>query len=320
MKYHDILYASDNKFADIMLCSVNSLLQNSGLQNIRLHIVCENFSAAECRRLVDFVKPHAQAELFLYPIEDFGVAIPEWKGGQANNARLFYPQKLAEKFKDIDNLLYLDSDTVICGDLSGLTAYRENILCACLDAGIFDSSKRIKSDKYFNAGVLYINMRKWLDQEITEKIKRFLLSSDQYSLLCPDQDTLNLVLKGQISQLPLRYNLNFESAFFKGLYARLFCLKGRISYQELQEAAADPLICHTYGGNDIKPWHENKINPFNKIFRENMAKVNPDFRLQPLKGHLAFMASHPFIYKNYRILRRYLPDTVFKETFKLIKK
>lgn len=320
MKYSDVLYASDSKFADIMLCSVNSLLKNGGLPNIRLHIVCENFDGDNYKRLEKFVGQYPQTELYLYPIEDFGVSIPEWKGGQANNARLFYPLKIAERLGDTENLLYLDSDTIICGDLSGLADYRDDILCACPDTGIFDSAKRIQSDIYFNAGVLYINMNKWLNEDITGKIKRFLSCSDRFSLLCPDQDTLNTVLKGRIRRLPLRYNLNFESAFFKGICAKLYCLRGPVSYPEMKEAAAAPLICHTYGGNDVKPWHENRINPFNKIFRENMADVNPDFRCLPLSGHLAFLANHPSIYASYRLLRKYMPDELFKQAFRLIKK
>ena len=60
-----------------------------------------------------------------YPIDDYG--IPSWRGTQIANARLFFPRIIKEQNPDIDNLLYIDSDTLIKNDLSGLDSYNDKL-------------------------------------------------------------------------------------------------------------------------------------------------------------------------------------------------
>ena len=44
MEYFDILYSVDNRYIDIMLSSIYSLLCNGKLENLRIHIITSNFS------------------------------------------------------------------------------------------------------------------------------------------------------------------------------------------------------------------------------------------------------------------------------------
>ena len=39
----DVLYSSDNRYIDIMLASIISLIENSEIDNLNIHIISYNF-------------------------------------------------------------------------------------------------------------------------------------------------------------------------------------------------------------------------------------------------------------------------------------
>ena len=111
-----ILYTIDKKYLDIMLASIYSMVEKGGLKSIHFHIVTSGFDEEEKDKLEKFfnILPNVKYTFYRledYPIDDYG--IPSWRGTQIANARLFFPSIIKEQNPDIDNLLYIDSDTLI---------------------------------------------------------------------------------------------------------------------------------------------------------------------------------------------------------------
>ena len=115
---------------------------------------------------------------------------------------------------DVEKILWLDADTIICGDISEL--FHINIenryVGACKDIAE-EQGKRNQIKKcmnmeeqiYFNSGILLLNT-KMIRNEIPKEL--FFDAIEKYAkdLVCPDQDILNFVLGKKCLLMDNRYN------------------------------------------------------------------------------------------------------------------
>ncbi|MGL6199258.1 MAG: glycosyltransferase family 8 protein [Lachnospiraceae bacterium] len=126
--------------------------------------------------------------------------------------RLFIPVM----FPEYDKAIYLDSDTVILGDISELyrTPLEDNLIGAVADYSIVDVpplAKYIQSGlgvykyDYVNSGVLLMNLKKLREVRFE---RRFLdlMNTYHFDSIAPDQDYLNVMCKGNIHYLPASWN------------------------------------------------------------------------------------------------------------------
>lgn len=136
--------------------------------------------------------------------------------------RIFVPNAFSD---DYNRILYLDSDIMLCGgDLSRL-----------MDAILFeghpiaavrtshqrgDMSKLMPEFKslgiptapYFNAGILVIDVVRWLEMDVlSESLK--VLASHPEALVMHDQSVLNIVLRDKWSELSMVWNWMYSGRF-----------------------------------------------------------------------------------------------------------
>ncbi|WP_114789069.1 glycosyltransferase family 8 protein [Niabella yanshanensis] len=128
--------------------------------------------------------------------------------------RIFGPYAPAEASK----VIYLDVDTIVLDDISKLwhTDLNNNLFAAVQDvqetvscswAGI-PNYKELgipPETKYFNAGVLLINAKRWRDEQIAGKVIQFLHENRKH-INYADQYGLNGVLYNQWLQLDPQWN------------------------------------------------------------------------------------------------------------------
>ena len=122
---------------------------------------------------------------------------------------------IAELFPQYDKAIYLDCDTVILGDISGLFSYDlgNNLLggAPCEGVNCFDVYKRYVSevdglnpDYFFNAGVLLMNLKAFREenfyQQFAELLKRYKFEVIQ------DEDYLNVLCQDRVLRLPRAWN------------------------------------------------------------------------------------------------------------------
>ncbi len=121
--------------------------------------------------------------------------------------RIFIPSL----FKDYDKALYLDADIAVVDDISKL--YNEDIgdnMLGVISDGVVNADERlvkythevigIEKGKYFNSGILVMNLKKLREEKIEEKFVR-LLSEYNFDTVAPDQDYLNYLCKGSLKYL-----------------------------------------------------------------------------------------------------------------------
>jgi lipopolysaccharide biosynthesis glycosyltransferase len=154
---------------------------------------------------------------------------------------------------DVDKILYLDSDIVCSGDIAPLwdTDVTEYAVAATREPILIDEGRRslfrrmfhsradviaLNDASYFNTGVLLINLKKWRDARISERVLDWRLRNAHLTML-HDQDALNAVLDGDWLQLSVRWN-------FSPSYLRMTHFRFERHRQQL-----DPVIVHLSGGH-----------------------------------------------------------------------
>jgi len=165
---------------------------------------------------------------------------------------------------DLDKVIYLDADILVCGDIKNLWERPLNNFClgAVLDHSLMsqhrDNTLSLKSKSYFNAGVLLIDLKIWRDMKIFEKLRSMHDSRESWEY--NDQDVLNVVLDGQVKYFGAEMNAQ--------------------TYSLVHDYIPDPTIVHFTGQE--KPWHLSSVHPYIKQYRnflENIPFVNNSLSL-----------------------------------------
>lgn len=263
MEELDILYTINDKYIDIMLGSILSLLYNGNLTKVRLHIITSNFKLEDYKK-IETVLSKFNLEIYFYDLEEYDIEkynIPNWRGTQIANARLFFKEILDKNLSQINNLLYIDSDTVVVSSLNELDAYKNYVVSAVKDGCYKSYLQKMNVCSYFNSGVILFNVEKWICGDYQDKIFR-TIENPPKEIIYPDQDIFNVSLEGNINELPLNYNMGTNAFLFDNLGLKLyFDNESNISYEEVVEAKKDPKILHSIGVSSIKPWTNNNIHP-----------------------------------------------------------
>lgn len=298
----DVLYTANESFLDIMLASILSLIENCNIPNINLHIIAEGFSDETYKKISKVVEGEPGVKIDFYPFEDFNVSqfgIPDWRGTQVANARIFFQEFMKDKVSDIDNLLYLDSDTVVVGDLNNLGEYQESLIYGAKDLMKKRDLRYLNLPAYYNSGVLYINVNEWIENSCQDKLVENI-EREKSKLLLPDQDLINITLFDKFDTLPVEYNIGPVEMIFSDLANRIyFDMSNRqVSAAEIKEAKEKPKIYHAYGYGSIKPWLNNESNPMNEDFMKYILQANPSYQRKDIENIFKILAFNPWLMKS----------------------
>ena len=254
----DILYASDDNYAEIAAISIISLLENNkDAETIRLFMFDDGLSSENKNRLSGLAEKYSR-EIVFVKMPDIekrvGIKIDTGFWTLIIFARLFSSSTLPA---DVEKIIYLDCDTLVRGSLTPL--WNEDLgkyLAGGCEDGIPIKHKENvflkQTDIYVNSGILLINLKEWRKADIEKKFIDFILRFDG-KLRYPDQDVLNGVLKGQIKLIAPKYNsISYYFVYNPDLLARAN-ITDYYSENELAEAKDAPVIVH-FAGAGRKPW------------------------------------------------------------------
>jgi len=316
----DVLYTINNSYLDICLGSIISLLKKSNIGNLRIHIITSDFSIDDYRKAEQILSKY-HCEYYFYPLESIDInkfSIPDWRGTQIANARLFFQDIMGSNINGIKNLLYLDSDLVVVDDLSNLSEYSHSAVNAVRDGCSKAYLKKLELDSYFNSGVILFKPDLWIAHNCQDRIIHFI-ENNQMEITYPDQDILNCALHDLIFEMPLEYNLSAMAYLFNLFMQKLYYNDDmNITSDMLEDAKRNPKILHSTGILSIKPWTNNKINPLNDLFMQYILEVNPDFQKVDLTKLKQVLSSYPALFKLLILIKNYMPEKMTNLSRKLI--
>lgn len=312
MKKLDVLYTVNDKYIDICLASIISLIRNSKVKKLVIHIICSDFKKEDYEKISRLLNSF-NCEYYLYDIKTFDIEkynIPNWRGSQIANARLFFQEIMKNNLNGINNLLYLDSDLVVVGDLNDLERYKENDISAVKDGCFKTYVRKMGLSNYFNSGVILFNVDNWLNNNYQDEVVRFL-EKPWAEITFPDQDALNCAVGEHIKELPLNFNLSANAYLFNDFWQKLYFNNGlNYNNDDLLMAKDDPKILHSTGVLSIKPWTDNNVNPFNDVFMSYILEANPEFQKVELSKLKKVLSCYPPIFKMLVLAKAFAPEKV----------
>ena len=215
---YNFLYCFDSNYNLQAFTSIYSLLKNIKTK-VHIHIVHEDKYLRE--KLPDKIIFHKNLEnLNIYQFKNTKIEFPNVKGTHVSDAtyfRLFIQNYIDSQ---IEYLIYVDADTLFLNDPSSSIKNNFNKLlnegnCIAAKTEFYvddqtqgEKVQRLKIKKsYFNAGVLLINYKSWVESDLTNKLVDHLnlLKNDVVEW---DQDVLNSYFNGQYTELNKRLNFN----------------------------------------------------------------------------------------------------------------
>ena len=317
MKKLNILYTLDKAYLKYMLASLYSLAINNKDLDINVHIIYDGFDKSSYELVEAAVNHFNNIDIFFYDfnnirniINDYNIST--WRGKDIPNARLFFN----EVINGVDNILYLDSDTLIAGSLSKLAQY-DGTVNMVEDAMPAYYWKELDPtlNKYYNSGVMYINTHEWENNKCEAKIVDVIKNYQEFTY--PDQYIINIALRNDISALPPEYNLFSADAYYNPFILSRHYSQNKINrydYNMMKKAKENPIILHSTPFYYWHGWEENAIHPYNRYYVEYFKALGLD--LDDDNG----IKRNPTLYKLYLNTKLLFPKEIKDKVKEIIKK
>ena len=206
----NIAFGVTEDWLEYTFVTINSILENSGMENEYKFFIMSDVSKDKFEQITEpFKKKLPTKNLFdICHIKmnnsDFDGVVHDTRVGVS----AYYRLKLSS-LTDVDKIIYLDSDLVVLSDINELWNFDTNdYLIGAVEDKYSDlmtlQANLSEGDTYINSGVLLMNLKKFREENLEEKIFEKLREVDnKYS----DQDVLNDLCRDKILYLPLKYNL-----------------------------------------------------------------------------------------------------------------
>ncbi len=270
-----VVYMTSDIFAKFTVVSIISMLENNK-QNTEIDYILLDDGLTESNSSIIsniFEKYNVNYEIknVSYAFEKFAKCSPK-ELGAFNGAKTTWLRLMPDYlFPNYDGIVfYVDSDTIVDGDISELCQleWGERILCAA-DVGERFKTELLMEDgeekmvicrhgsrRYFNAGIILINMNNFLKYKVHDRIIGAI--NDLSVIRFADQTVYNYILSDdEVLPLACRFNYTYH---------------GRPKYEINgidQDIPHDerPVIIH-YPGYSTRPWYRESTSNMAYLFRK----------------------------------------------------
>lgn len=212
----NIAFAANNNYISHLEVSLYSLLKNNQNNTFNIYVLSSDLTAKSRKKLDDICMyfKNASLEVITVDVHRFNQLKTISHFSRDMYSRYLLPEMLHNK----DKVLYLDSDILVTGEIEKL--YNINVedfyVAAALDIGIskpdfhdYLEPLGLDGSKYFNSGVLVMNLKKMRNDSVVEKLINTSVQFGKY-LLHPDQDVINIVFRDKIKKLSNIWNFQDE--------------------------------------------------------------------------------------------------------------
>ncbi len=315
----NVLYPFDDNYAPYAGVSITSLLENNkAADSIHLFILGFDLTDDTVAKLRKTVERYDRTITFIGQdhVDNYIMSLdmPSYRGARIAAARLFVTQFIPS---GIDRLLYLDSDTIITGDITGLmnTDLSGNPVGMVCDSVARDYKVIMgfePGDDYFNGGMIVYDLNEWKKQSCSERIEEHIRNVRRnYEAL--DQDLINIVLKGSIKKLDPRFNLQpFHVVYPSQTYLKVYGNGGYYDADTINMAKKSAVILHAFRYLGMFPWHMNTLHPCADEF-SHYKEISEWKDMPPVQE-----GKQPLTIRIERIARRLLPKVLFLRLFRTV--
>lgn len=315
----NVLYQFDENYAPYAGVSMTTLFENSkDIEELTVYLATEKVSEENTKKLAQLAQSYGRTLVYLDTSMIYDrikkVGVNSWNGSLATWMKMFVMGSVPDC---VDQLLYIDSDTLIPGSLRELA---ELDLGDAPVAAVIDSSSRTSRERlhmktpYCNAGVIYFNLKYWRAHDTERKMLEHLQKHvAEYPV--NDQDLLNDFFRNQIYILPLRFNFQGMHFFYKdSVYFPVFGWEKGMYYtpEQIEAARRNTGIIHFFRFCGEYPWEEENIHACRGLYEQALEK-------SLWAGHRCPKKKLAPVYRVEKILYRVLPQKLFLKILLVVK-
>ena len=232
---------------DVMVCLLHNGLKSSTIK--RLQTIADRYKV-----VLKFL------EIDLEILKDCPVDNKIHYSNIMMYARILLPSMLP----NLDKVIYLDCDLVVCRDLKSLWETDVNDVAVAMAPDLLCQDKGTLSrlgidNNYLNSGVMVMNLDYWRKHDVQNRLLSYIVDKGN-ELIYNDQDAMNVILQDERRQLPVKYNVT-PYHYHKNL--EYYPAKLR---EEIQKSRLDPVIFHYLG--PVKPWSLGCYLPGKQLFKK----------------------------------------------------
>lgn len=259
-----IALAADDRYAFACGVCITSVIENCGSEKLDIHVLTPGFSKKNQDKFAQLERKYGLS------IDFITLDSSDFKGLKVSRRfpMSIYYRLLLPHLLDCDRVLYLDCDIVVNGSLSPLydmdmTGHAAVVVeDQCSDD--IRNHNRIESDeKYFNSGVMLMNLEWWRENSISEKCLQMLHDEPQ-RYKYPDQDVMNRLLAGKV--IFAEYGFNFQELMYLP-HEKLMLHWSKWSVVDKWKDS--PVVIH-YAGM-LKPWFAESAHPEKTLFNKYLS-------------------------------------------------
>lgn len=258
-----IAFCVDNNYFRAMGGTIASIIANNPGQHFTFHVLAFEVSADHQRRLqqLEQMYPVSTRLHLLDPasFSQFGQLLGSSHYSLSIFTRLMLPTVVQEQ---TDRVLYLDADILCVNRLDEMVDMDiSNDIAVVIPDAPVTLQRRVAAlglqhNQYFNSGVMFINVNKWISENITQQTIDTLLTNTG-DMRFPDQDTLNIVLNGRARYISPRWNYLYD--LIHDLNVSKFAMR----------PVGKAVFIHFAGA--VKPWTEWSGHDARHLFRQYLA-------------------------------------------------
>ena len=216
-----VVFATDTNYVPYCGVAISSLIQNSNPDNMyEVYVLYDSMERINVIRLENLSVEHVRVRCVCVHENIAELKVTEYNHLTIASA---YRLVISEILPQYERVLYLDSDIVIIADVAEMynIDIGNNILGAIKGHYKNDENHfmyrhiidvlEIEPTAFFNAGILIINNKEFVNQKVKEKC--FKLLSTRKDLIFMDQCALNIACDGRVFYLPEKWNYEWLMLF-----------------------------------------------------------------------------------------------------------
>lgn len=216
-----------NDYAKYAAAAISSLMKHSNPKRYyRVIIMYDKLSLANRWRLRNMVTKNVAIEFHKMKYNLYMQIIVRYcakrtgSGDFFSSAVYYYRSFIARLFPQYDKGIYIDSDTILTGDIGELYDINlgDKVIAARVDLKVamvpefvryVEKALGVPAREYVNSGVILMDLKKLRKLHYITRMTDLIREYDA-DLVAPDQDYLNVILKGKIKHLDKKWNCQPE--------------------------------------------------------------------------------------------------------------
>ncbi len=276
----NIIFSSDDNYAPLLGVAIYSLLENnkSYKGKINIYILDRNISKINKERMNSVASPY-ESKIYFINTEEIHKKLCEYINLEVRSMatwyRIFLPTLLSTSIKKV---IYMDCDSYINASIIDL--WNVNLdgydIAGVLDTISHENKAAIglnHNDAYFNAGLLVINLEKWREDNLQQKMIDFIVEKEG-KVTYHDQGTINAVCTHKKVIHP---KFNAMTPFFvlnASQLKKYHSIDNYYTNEEISTAKNNPVFCHLTPYLVDRPWARGNFHPLKKAYN-NLVNNTP---------------------------------------------